>query len=87
MEVEKQCSCWAGAVPAEDPFPRQKPQIRTKQESGILHITALCRFFLNALTVGSVGRFFRLCSWSDHTVSVCFLVVPPVPGVGLEPLV
>lgn len=30
---------------------------------------------------------FGLCPWSDLTVPVHFLVVPPVPGVGLEPLV
>lgn len=57
VEVEKQCSCWAGAVPAGDPFPRQEAGLRMKQGSDILHITASCRFFLGAVAVGSVGRF------------------------------
>lgn len=69
MEVEKQCSCWAGAVPAEDPFPRQKPQIRMKQESDILHITALCRLFLGAAMLRFVGRFWASHLQSPHSSS------------------
>lgn len=26
-----------------------------------------------------------LCSWSDHTAPACFLLLPPVPGVGWSP--
>lgn len=86
MEVEKQCSCWAGAVPAEHPFPRQKPRIRVKQESDILHIPGSGRFFLGALTVGFAGRFDFAPGVVTRFQGVSLWSLP-VPGVGLELLV
>lgn len=74
VEVQNQCSCWAGAVPAEEPLPRQNPRIRVEQGSDISHISALCRFFLGAAPWAGFG----LCPCSDHTVPVvssCFLLL------------